>query len=67
MKTLTRREVIEAWNKDERYHDYFVCPDCRDILKCKDTDVKGIILQCDNEKCDNTHVYNILTGEEILL
>ena len=54
MKALTRREIIEAWEKDDRYHDYFVCPDCRDILI-----FNGDILHCANSACKNTDEFDI--------
>lgn len=61
MKVLTRREVIEAWNKDDRYHDFYVCPDCRDILSLNNDSV----LQCKNPNCVNEDQYNVMTGERI--
>jgi hypothetical protein len=30
---MTRREVIESWSKSDKYLDYYVCPNCRDILR----------------------------------
>ena len=60
MRAMTRREVIKAWENDDRYHDFFVCPDCRDILKkCGDE------LECQNNTCLNSDTFNLTTGEEI--
>ena len=58
MKTMTRRQVIEAWNIDDRYHDYYVCPDCRDIL----TKYADGNLRCSNDKCLNNTVFDSVTG-----
>lgn len=58
MRTMTRREVIEAWNKNEKYHDFYVCPNCRDIL----TIVDDKYLTCLNSKCNNQNSFDILTG-----
>lgn len=47
MKLLTRRQIIEIWNKDEKYHDLYCCPNCRDILQLYGDDS----LRCKNEDC----------------
>ena len=65
MNALTRKEVIKEWNKNKHNHNYYVCPNCRDLLHRKDTLDKGIVIQCNNEQCDDTHYYNIFTGEQL--
>jgi hypothetical protein len=47
-RVLTRREVIEEWNKSSEYLDSFCCPNCRDIL-FKDNDTGE--LECRNILC----------------
>ncbi len=61
MTVMTRRQVIEAWNHDDRYHDYYSCPDCRNILT-KQIDGN---LRCANDMCLNSTVFDCITGEEV--
>lgn len=58
-KLLTRRQVIEAWNKSEKYLDYYVCPCCRDIMR-KITDTK---YACHNHTCSNDGI--VVDTEEV--
>ena len=54
MELMTRREIIKAWEVNENYHDFFCCPDCRDVLsRC------GDILACENQVCGNTEFYTL--------
>lgn len=54
-RLLTRREVIELWSNPEScFLDYFVCPDCRDILFLGP---KG--LECRNHSCLNTEIFPV--------
>ena len=53
MKLLTRKQVIEVWNKQGEDHlNSFVCPDCRDILVNHEN-----VLFCENPECSNTERY----------
>ena len=45
---LTRKEIIEVWDLDKRYHDYFCCPECRSILTLRSNG----LLFCENTHCD---------------
>ena len=53
-KLLTRREIIKEWNRNEKYHDFFCCPNCRDILTRHDN-----TLCCTNHRCMADGVYNL--------
>jgi hypothetical protein len=48
-KILTRRQVIELWQKNERYLDSYCCSNCRDILIKLDAKK----YKCDNSQCAN--------------
>jgi hypothetical protein len=50
MTLLTRREVIEIWNRHPDYLDWYTCPNCRDILFITD---KINVFTCMNDKCFN--------------
>lgn len=59
MKLLTRRQIIEEWNKQsDELLDSFCCPNCRDILYeyadryiCENEDCsQGFILKKDIKK-----------------
>ena len=52
---LTRREVINEWNLDKRYHNRFCCPHCRDLLVLR---AKGLLF-CENLHCENNHYYGV--------
>jgi hypothetical protein len=60
-KALTREQVIKAWNADHRYHEWFVCPDCRDVLFADNNKT----MSCPNTQCLNEKDYNLITGEEV--
>ena len=48
MNLLTRRQVIEIWNKQkDEFLDSYVCPNCRDIL----TKHEDGIYECENPNC----------------
>lgn len=46
---LTRREVIELWEKNEKHLDLYVCSNCRDLMY--KMDVNKYV--CRNEECAN--------------
>jgi hypothetical protein len=50
MKLFTRREIIEFWNRHPERLDWFVCPNCRDLLFPTDTTNE---FKCMNDKCFN--------------
>jgi hypothetical protein len=45
-KLLTRRQVVELWQKNKKYMNYYVCPNCRDLLQKEYDGYK-----CTNEEC----------------
>jgi hypothetical protein len=45
---LTRRQVIEEWQKNNQFLDYYCCTNCRDILIKFGDDS----LRCKNPGCD---------------
>lgn len=61
-KALTRKQIMDAWNKDDKYHDHYVCPHCRDLLY---GNTANYVLFCDNGMCENKATYNVETGVEI--
>lgn len=56
---LKRSETIDAWNNDKRWHDYFCCPNCRDVLGKEEN-----YLRCNNGACCNMTYYT-MEGVEI--
>lgn len=54
MQCITRREIIALWETNNKYCDYFTCPDCRDILTRRENS-----LVCDNVNCENRNIYNL--------
>ena len=60
MDALRRNEIIRLWKLNEKYLNYFCCPDCRDILEREDD-----VLMCANNFCENTNMFNIKTGEAL--
>ena len=57
MKAKTRREIINLLDENTKYHNFYCCPDCRDILT-----LHSYTLMCDNDKCLNNDQFN-LEGE----
>jgi len=52
MILLTRREIIEQWQKqDDSILDSFCCPNCREVL-ISNYDGSGLL--CDNPACPFT-------------
>ena len=47
MRLLTRRQIIDRWEVDDRHHNKYCCPDCRDILSYNA--VEGYF--CNNSMC----------------
>lgn len=55
MKLLTRRQIIETWERVPDYLDYYCCPECRDILTISGNNE---YLNCTNPSCTNVSKYN---------
>lgn len=50
MKLMTRGEVIDAWEKNGQFLNWYVCPNCRDILSMHQD---GRHFKCMNSNCMN--------------
>ncbi len=55
MNLLTREEIIKIWRENDKYNNFYCCPDCRDILKFDGVDS----CHCQNLACSNSEVYKL--------
>jgi hypothetical protein len=59
MKLLTKKEIAESWGDlDDPMNNKPCCPYCLDNLSEYTDKEHGLLLYCNNEKCDSNVVYD---------
>ena len=54
MSCYTRNQIIDIWREDKKHLNFYVCPDCHDILTSMYNS-----LYCMNKECLNLSVYDM--------